>query len=403
MSRLDQMTRCGKHPLRVLIAVENMSYTYDTRVRNIARTLARNGCKVWVICPRYPGDPLKRSDGCVSIYFFPMPQLPGGFVFHALEYFYSFISIGIGTLCAFAIIRFDVIHICNPPDIFFPLGGLYRLLGAKFVFDQHDLCPELWHARYGRSRVIQPLLLAFERSTMALANHVLTTSETARQRICGRAGIDRSRVTLVRNGPDLSRFPAITPAPHAPLAVIEVGYVGHMNPQDGIDNLLHAARHIRYTLGRTDIRFVLIGDGSACADLRAQTRALGLTDTVSFLGRMNPEDAMTRLSACALCVQPDLKNPFTDACVMVKSLEYMALGKPMVAFDLNETRRICASSSLYANRNDPRDLADAVVRLADDPVLRERLGNIGRRRVERALAWSFSERQLLRAYDRLLG
>lgn len=396
----------GPHPgglraLRVLIAIENMSYTFDTRVRNIARTLERNGSRVWVICPRYPGDPLKRVEGAVTVYFFPLPPLPGGLAGHVLEYLYSFASITVATLIAFFRVRFDVIHICNPPDIFFPLGRLYRLLGRKFLFDQHDLCPELWQVRYRESRFMRSVLLALERSTLASANHVLSTSETARERICQRARIRRSHVTLVRNGPDLANFPSPASTDAAPENVIEVGYIGDMNPQDGIDHLLRAARHIRYALGRTDVRFVLIGDGSASDLLRQQVEAMHLSDCVQFTGRMRPPDAMRRLSACTLCVQPDLKNPFNDACVMVKSLEYMALGKPLVAFDLNETRRICGEAALYATSNDHENLARAILRLADDATLRRRLGEVGRRRIEQSLAWSFSERQLLKAYARL--
>src|SRR5262245_54543298 len=166
----------GDRALRVVIVVENMSYTFDTRVRNIARTLQRHGCRVWVICPRYPGDPFKRVEAGVTTYFYPLPRLPGGIAGHLLEYAYSFVTISLVTLFALATVRFDVIHICNPPDIFFPLGAFCRLLGRKFVFDLHDLCPELWEARYGQSRLMRRVLLAVERTTLIAANHVLTTS-----------------------------------------------------------------------------------------------------------------------------------------------------------------------------------------------------------------------------------
>jgi glycosyltransferase involved in cell wall biosynthesis len=389
----------GSGALRVIIVIENMSYTFDTRVRNIARTLERSGSRVWVICPRYPGDPLKRVEGGVTIYFYPLPPLPGGLLGHVLEYLYSFASISVATLIAFFRVRFDVIHVCNPPDIFFPLGWLYRLLGRKFVFDQHDLCPELWQVRYRESRLMLSVLLTLERLTLTAANHVIVTSETARERIFRRAGVRRSHVTLVRNGPDLANFPAATEP--APTNVVEVGYIGDMNPQDGIDHLLRAASHIHHKLGRTDVRFVLIGDGSASDVLRQHVETLRLSECVQFTGRMRNRDAMQRLSACTLCVQPDLKNAFNDACVMVKSLEYMALGKPLVAFDLEETRRICGNAALYATHNDHENLATAILTLADDAPLRRRLGEIGRQQIEQGLAWSYSERQLLKVYARL--
>jgi glycosyltransferase involved in cell wall biosynthesis len=385
--------------LRVLIVVQNMSFTYDTRMKNIARTLAHAACRVWVIAPRYPGDPYRRRAGGVTALFFPLPSLPGGFIGHLLEYAVSFFWITLATLAAFIVMRFDVIHICNPPDIFFPLGRLYRLLGRKFVFDLHDLCPELWDARYRGSRAVQKILLSLERSTANTANLVLTTSETAMQRVRDRTGIAASHVMLVRNGPDLDTFPQPTPASCGD--GVEIGYVGDMNPQDGIDNLLNAAHYLRHTLGRTDLRYVLIGDGDALDVLKEAAHTLGIADIVVFTGRMRHKDAMDRLSKCAFCVQPDVKNGFNDACVMVKSLEYMALGKSIAAFDLNETRRICGEAALYAMENDPRCLAQQMDRLADDPALRNRLGALGRRRIEEGLAWSFCEQQLIDAYGRL--
>ena len=402
--------------LRVLIAIENTSYTYDTRVRNIARTLTRAGCRVWVLCPRYPGDAFRSVEEGVTVYHYPLPSFPGGVIGHALEDLYSFFSIGIGVLTGLARARFDVLHACNPPDIFFPLGGVCRLFGRRFVFDLHDLCPELCEVRYGSSRAIRSVLLALERCTAHTANHVFTTSETAMRRVQARTGISSERITLVRNGPDMTAFPApaveSAPATAAPAPAslqsqlptpagerpVEVGYIGDMNPQDGIDNLLSAAHHIRHVLDRGGIRFVLIGSGSAHADLVGMSQALHIEDIVEFTGRLSPRDAMARLANCSFCVQPDLKNAFTDACVMVKSLEYMALGKAMVAFDLGETRRMCGDAALYAGGNDYRQLALEILRLADDAGLRARLGALGRRRVEQELAWTFSEERLLEVY-----
>jgi glycosyltransferase involved in cell wall biosynthesis len=172
-----------------------------------------------------------------------------------------------------------------------------------------------------------------------------------------------------------------------------------MNPQDGIDNLLQAAAHVRWTERRADVRFVLVGDGSAYQALRDTAERLGLDDCVEFTGRLAPRDALQRLAGCDLCVIPDPKNEFTDSCVMVKSLEYMALGKPIVAFELKETRTICGEAALYARENDFRSLADEILRLVDDPALRRRLGQIGRQKIETELAWTYCERALLSAYE----
>ena len=384
------------HPLRVLIVVENMSYTYDTRIRNIARTLVSAGCRVAVICPRYPGDPLRQTDGEIAVTFYPLPPAVGGFVGHVIEYVFSFLAIALLSLTT----RFDVIHICNPPDIFFPLGWLHSWLGRRFVFDLHDLCPELWQARYRKWNFVHRLVLGAERATLRAATHVLVTSETARQRILRRAPIKRERITLVCNGPDI--VDTITPkAQRSEKSVIEVGYLGTMNPQDGIDTLLLAAHHIRHTLGRADIRFVCIGDGSAYDGLRAMAVQLNLRGVVHFTGRLPPRQALERIAACDLCVQPDPKNPFTDSCIMVKSLEYMALGKALVAFDLQETRRVCSAAALYAKDNSFCSLADEILRLADNQTLRHRLGQFGRRLIEGGLAWSFFQDNLLNAYRHL--
>jgi glycosyltransferase involved in cell wall biosynthesis len=384
--------------LRVLIVIENMSYTYDTRVQKIAGTLQRAGHSVTVICPRYPGDPLKSSSGGITVAFYPVPRLPGGAFGHLLEYAYSFAAVVLLSCAALIKIRFDAIHICNPPDIFFPVGGLYRLLGRRFVFDQHDLCPELSQVRYGKRRWLYWMLLAMERWTYRAADHVLVTSESGRERAIGRGGVDSERLTLVYNGPDISRMPEATRLA-ASRDIVEVGYVGDMNPQDGIEYLLQAAGYIRWTRQRADVRFVLVGDGGAYAALRRTASRLGLGDSVEFTGRLAPREAMQRLASCDLCVIPDPKNDFTDSCVMVKSLEYMALGKPIVAFELKETRTICGDAALYARENDFRELAHEILNLADDPVLRRRLGQIGRRKIETELAWTFCERALLRAYE----
>jgi glycosyltransferase involved in cell wall biosynthesis len=317
---------------------------------------------------------------------------------HLLEYAYSFTAVVLLSCAAFVKTRFDAIHICNPPDIFFPLGGLYRLLGRRFVFDQHDLCPELSQVRYGNRRWLYRMLLALERWTYRAADHVLVTSESGRQCAIGRGGVNAERLTLVYNGPDITCLPAAQG--DAPARdIVEVGYVGDMNPQDGIDYLLRAAEYIRRARQRTDVRFVLIGDGSAYEALRKDATRLGLGDTIEFTGRLVPREAMQRLAKCDLCVIPDPKNEFTDSCVMVKSLEYMALGKPIVAFELKETRATCGEAALYAQENDFRELAHQILRLADDPTLRWRLGRIGRQKIETELAWTFCERALLRAYE----
>lgn len=387
---------------RVLIVIENMSYTYDTRVRAIATTLRGAGYEVEVICPRYGGDSSSWVEQGVSVRAYRLPPLPGGFVGHVCEYAYSFLAIAALSSARFARRPFDVIHLCNPPDVLFPVGRLFQALGRRFVFDQHDLWPELFQARYGCDyRLTHKLVHWAERRTLRLADHVLVTSETTRGLAIRRGDLPRERLTVVGNGPDLSTFPA--PATEEPGNVVEVGYLGNMNPQDGLEYLLRAAHEIRYVRGRADLRFVCVGNGSAYVGLRRLAADLRLDGIIEFAGRLAPHDALQRIARCHICVQPDPKNPFTDRCSMRKTLEYMALGRPLVAFELEETQQACGDAALYAAHNSYRELASQILRLADDPDLRRSLGAAGHRRVEQGLAWSSSESALLEAYAGLLG
>ena len=379
-----------------------MSYSYDTRVQRIARTLHSAGYDVTVLCPRYRGDPRRILADGIDVRFFPLPRTPNGLLGHFIEYTYSVPLITALSMSVFLSRGFDIIHICNPPDILFPLGWLYKLLGCRYVFDQHDLVPELFETRYGqRGHLTYGIVRGAERFALRIADHVLTTNETSRQYAIKRGGIQNNRLTIVSNGPDLSLFPTLNSTETANKGMTTVGYLGNMNPQDGLEYLLRAAHHIRYSVDRDDIRFVCIGSGSAYSKLRRLAAKLKLEGVVEFKGRLLPPAAFDVLAACDICVQPDPKNSFTDTCSMAKAFEYLALGKPVVAFDLKETQVTCGKAALFARENNHRDLAQQILKLADDATLRKRLGLLGRRRIEQRLAWAFSEPHLLEAYRRL--
>ena len=402
MSKLKAGKQRGTRNQKVVIVIENMSYTFDTRVRKISRTLARSGFQVQVICPRYPGDPRRRTMGKISVLYYPLPSFPNGLIGHILEYLYSFTAISLLVFITFITSRFNIIHICNPPDILFPVGVCCRMVGCKFIFDLHDLCPELWQVRYGKSRVMYKLMLATEKATVRLANHVLLASQTQLERILNRTGIRRKRASLVYSSPELDGFPPEKDPPRSKLSAL-VGYVGEMNPQDGVEMLLLAACYIHYQLGRTDVRFLCIGDGSAYIALQRMSERLGLTGVVDFSGRLIPRVAMERLADCSICILPDPKNAFTDSCAMAKAFEYMALSKPFVAFDLQETQNVCGDAAIYACGTSYKDIAMAVIRLLDDPELCRHLGKSGHRRITEVFAWPHSEKSLLRAYDHVCG
>lgn len=393
-------TLSGRSP-RVLIVIENTSFTYDTRMQKISRSLLDAGCTVEVVCPRFPGDPKQRREGRLHTYYYPAPPEVAGVSGHLLEYAWSSLFIAAAVLKRLAGRSVDVVHLCSPPDIYYPHLLACRMMGVRTLVDVHDLSPELGEVQYPGKRLLAWLILMAERLTVRSATHVVATSGTAVARLRQRAALPASAISLVRNGPDWK------PAPEAGRSQtdrdwLEVGYVGTMNAQDGVENLLLAADYLINTLQRTDLRFVCIGDGAEFARLKDQARQLGLDGTVEFTGRLPPAQVMERLANCDLCVQPDPKNAFTDACIMVKSLEYMTLGKAFVAFDLEETRALCSDAVLIARGEGHVDLAEGIISLADDPRLRSEMGAAGQRRVAEELGWQHSARGLLDVYSQLL-
>jgi len=391
--KVDQQSRS-----RILIVVENMSYTYDTRVQNMVKTLKEAGNHVFVICPRYPDDPKKLSLDGLDVHFYYMPPNPGGFVGYLSEYIYSLAIISVHALVIHFRQRIDILHVCNPPDFFFPLGRIFQLFNCRFVYDKHDRVPELFEARFGHKNwFVYSILRMAENLSEKTADHILTTNESSKRNVINNQ-ISEYCITVVRNAPDLEKFPSnvITPSDRE---IIEVGYVGNMNPQDCIDLLLKSVHYIKFTKGRTDIQFVLIGNGSAYEELISMSRDLNIDDIVEFTGRLLPSKVYQRLATVDICVQPDRKNTFTDSCTMVKDLEYMALAKPIVAFDLLETRYSCDETALYAKNNSHEDFARQILKLAEEPKLRAYMGELGRKRLYEQFTWSHSEEQLLKAYE----
>jgi glycosyltransferase involved in cell wall biosynthesis len=385
-------------PARVLVIAEDMSFTFDTRVQNVARTMTASGMQVRVVCPRYRGDPASRVVDGIRVDYYPTLRFGSGLASHVVEYVYSLLLISVYALRAFLTAPFDCVHICNPPDFLFPIGLFYRALGRRFIFDQHDAVPELFAARYPAAPAcVYTALRGFQWLSMRAANHVLVTNESL-WRNAVRAGIPADRVTIVRNGPLIDQT-VLAKAPPSTDGLIRIGYLGNINPQDGLDLLLEAAAHCVHTAGRNDIRFTCIGDGSAFRDVVERANALRVEHVVDFVGRMEPKEALRRLAACDICVQPDPRSPYTEMSTMVKALEYMLLGKPIVSFDLVETRASCSDAAVYAHEETPIGLAEEILRLAGDRELRALLGARGRARIERSLAWSHSEPPLQSAYN----
>ena len=296
----------------------------------------------------------------------------------------------------------DVIHACNPPDLFFLIGGFFKLIGRKFVFDHHDLNPELFEAKFGRRGFFHSLLLKLEYWTFRTADISIATNESYRRIAIERGCMPPERVFVVRSGPSLERLKILPPDARLKRGRrYLVGYVGVMGKQEGIDYLLKAARHIVLDLGRSDVHFGLVGGGTSLEEMTALARDLGIADNVTFAGRVPDGEMLAMLNTADVCVNSDVGNELNDKSTMNKIMEYMALGKPIVQFDLAEGRYSAQRASLYAKKNDTLDLAAKIVELLDDPVRRAEMGEFGRRRVENELEWRHEAPKLLAAYDAL--
>jgi len=394
----DTVASAGK----VLIFIEDGSFLFDNRVKREVKTLETAGFQVSVICPRYPGEKRSELVGRTHVYRYKKLVFGGPVLSHICEYGCSLFFGGLLALWVAVRRGFDVIQLCNPPDVLFPIAVFFKLFGKRYVFDHHDLCPELYETQYRKkSGLFYRVLCWSERRSLRWADAVMSTNESYRRTAIERAGLDPSRVVVVRNGPDLEKFREWTEPSRKP--TVRVGYIGNMNPQDGVDHLIEAAKHIRNDLGRKEVEFVLIGKGDSFEGLRKLAGELGLDGGVRFTGRIPDEDVLRELGDCDVGCQPDPLNPLNDVSTMNKVMEYMAIARPVVAYDLVETRVSCGDAALYAAGGGPEALAREILRLADDFDLRRRMGMEGRRRIEEKLAWKYSEEPLLSVYRRVLG
>ena len=388
---------------RVLIIVENLPVPFDRRVWQEATTLAGAGYEVTVICPK--GKNYDRSyeylDG-VHIHRHPLPIEANGALGYATEYALALFWQFVLAWRVYLTRGFDVIHACNPPDTIFIVGRLFKLLGKRFVFDHHDINPELYEAKFGRRDFFYRLLCRLERMTFRTADISIATNESYRRIAVERGGMSPDRVFVVRSGPDvnrLQRLPADVALKHGRRYL--VGYVGVMGRQEGIDLLLRAVRYIALSLKRSDVHFGLVGGGPELAALRRYAAELGVADCVTFTGRVPDAELLRWLNTADVCVNPDVANEMNDKSTMNKIMEYMALAKPIVQFDLTEGRYSAQEASWYARRNDEVDLANKIVQLLDSPAERARMGEYGRQRVLNALAWNHEAPKLLQAYEYL--
>lgn len=388
---------------KIIMLLQNNSYPFDTRVRNEAETLASAGYRVTVVSPKGPRQSWRDTVNGVQVYRFPPPPGGTGFWSYLLEFIWSIPMLWLFSLIALVREGADIIHQHNPPDFMVAIALFYKLLGKKFIFDHHDLSPELYLSKFGeRKDLPYKLLLLAESACCHLADLIIATNESYKQIEINRHRIRADKVHIVRNGPRLERFKNTPPDPALRAkAKSIIGYVGNMASQDGVDYLLRSLHCLVYDLGRRDLYCVLIGKADQPELLRLIADEARVGDFIWFTGRVPDEDLLKYLSTADICVDPDPSNPLNDKSTMIKVLEYMALGKPIVAYALTETKFSAGEAAIYARPNDELDFARQIARLMDNEELRRTMGRYGRERVESKLSWKNSAENLLRAYESL--
>jgi glycosyltransferase involved in cell wall biosynthesis len=390
--------------VNVVMLLPNNPYPHDTRVRQEAETLTADGHHVTVVCPRAPAQRRRETVNGVDVWRYPLPIEGEGMVSYLLEYAMVTLASLVACMVLLARRKLDVVHVHNPPDTLVVAAAFAKLFGKQFVFDHHDLAPEMYNARFGsRARpALRRVLVALERFNCRLADHVIATNESYRRAERARDGVLDDRATIVRNGPPAGRFAAVQPDMRARAgAEMLICYAGAMGPQDGVDYLVRAMDVLVHDLGRSEARCHLLGGGDAAAAAQALAAKLGLSDHIYFTGWLTGDEYLSHLAAADICVEPAPSTEYNEASTTIKILEYMALGKPIVAFDLREHRVSAADAALYVEPDDESAMAKAIAHLCEHPDLRRELGAIGRRRIRDQLSWDHSAPHLLHVYRSL--
>ena len=399
---MEQSTLASAGERRVLIIVQNLPVPFDRRVWLEATTLRGAGYAVSVICPKAKG--FDRSfeilEG-VRVHRYLLPIEARGKIGYAVEFAWCLLrSLGKSVRVALGGPGFDVIHACNPPDTYWVLGRLWKLLGKRFVFDHHDLSPEMYEAKFGDHGLLRAMLLFLERMSFRTADVSIATNESHRRIAIDRGGMDPEFVFVVRSGPDLDRLKI-----HPPDETWKRGgkhllvYLGEMCEQDGVDYLVRAVEYLKDEFNRSDFHCVFVGGGPQQQQISDYAARRGVSDLCTFTGRVSDELLCQVLSSADIAVDPDPKTPWSDKSTMNKIIEYMFFGLPIVCFDLSENRFSAQEAAVYASANDARSLAAEIAALAEDPGRRARMREFGQRRVKEELAWHHSVPHLLATYE----
>jgi len=391
--------------LRVLMIVENLPVPFDRRVWQEANALHEAGATVSVICPKAEGYEARYElhDG-IHIHRHAIYNDAASGLGYLLEYGSALFGQTVLAWKIFLTRGFDVLQVCNPPDLGFVVAIPFKIFGRPYIFDHHDINPELFEAKFGNKGWLWKAVSLVEKINFRVANVVISTNQSYRAIALERGQKAPENVFIVRSGPDTARFKAVSANPSLKRGRAHmVAYVGVMGEQEGIDLLLAAAAHIVFVEGRTDIGFCLVGGGSSLADAKRMCSEFCLSDHVHFTGRISDEALSAVLATADVCVNPDRVTAMNDLSTMNKVLEYMAFGKAQVQFDVKEGRVSAGDTSLYAAANDPLDFAHKILELIDDPARREAMGRAGRERFETGLSWNQQKPALVAAYRRAMS
>ncbi|NID12289.1 glycosyltransferase family 4 protein [Fibrivirga algicola] len=389
----------GKH---ILIIVENLPVPFDRRVWQEATTLREAGAEVSIICPQMKGytKPFEQLEG-IDIYRHPLPVEASGALGYLVEYSTSIFWWYWYCLKIFAKKRFHVIHGCNPPDLIFTVAVFFKLFGVKYVFDHHDINPELYIAKYGRKDFFYHLMIWFERLTFKTADYSIATNESYKEIAIRRGKMAPDRVTVVRSGPKLERLKLGPGDQNAKKGRTHlVGYLGVISDQEGIDLLLMTIEKV--VAKRQDVQFAIVGGGTGLQEMVDLAKSMGLSDYVDFYGRVSDSVMLDVLNAADVCVNPDKPTEMNNLSTMNKIMEYMALKKPIVQFDLKEGRFSAEEASLYVSGSDVQEFADKINYLLDNPEVRTYMGEYGYDRVISKLSWNYERVKLLALYNKVL-